>query len=303
MAQKSVTDIIIAKDVSSGNNGYVRALKGDMSAILGASATVLSDPIIYIEQTLADTSKKILSLPIHGKFVKGWYGKSAANATLHQITVSAPNVISDQEYGLFIHFASDKEMAQGNRRYYVQYFSDSSATVAEIAAGIAAAVNATSFPLAITAAVTGGNAITLTADRPGDYFSVGKAVGFDSSVTVSISANADPGQGTYDQIYRLEEATKGYKGYLGERRTFVGDLPGFSRPDFYTTGTALSITGVYDTYVIEHDSPHKDQVPNSLQLAPQITYICVPAGWGQQSTFETAMNSYMNSLGFASVTL
>ena len=46
MAQKSVTDIIIAKDVSSGNNGYVRALKGDMSAILGASATVLNDPII-----------------------------------------------------------------------------------------------------------------------------------------------------------------------------------------------------------------------------------------------------------------
>jgi hypothetical protein len=308
MAYKRVTDCIIAKDVATGNDGFVRALKGDQSAILGSTGTIATDPIIYMEQTLATTANKILSLPIHGLYVTGWTGKSAANGVAHQVTVGVPNVISDQEYGLFIHNTWDKEMVEGNRRYYVQYFSDSSATATEIANGLVSAINNNNNPLykqGLLSAANSGNTIVITALKPGVYFSVGKAIGFDSSVTVTTSANADPGQGTYDQVFAFEDAAKGYKGYLGERRTFVGDLPGFGRPTYFATGTAGSLTAVYDTYVIEHSAPFTEQVVSTISTKPITTAIFVPAGWGQQSTFETAMNSWMASLpgGFAAVNL
>ena len=135
MSNKRVTDIIIAKDVSSGD-GFISLLKEDMSALTG-TPTIATTPVIYVKQIIAG-GKYIISLPIHGQFVKSWSGRSAANATNQITTITTINVLSDQEYGLYVTLNSDKELSQGNRRYYAQYISDSSATQAEIAAGMVA---------------------------------------------------------------------------------------------------------------------------------------------------------------------
>lgn len=290
---KRVLDLIVAKNVTTGNEGFVRLLNDQMAA-LTAGDTIDDSATIYIEQTLAG-GKLYISKPIHGQFVRRYSGVQAANATLQVITVSQPNVIDDQEYGLYITFLSDKDLAFGNRRYYVNYKSDSSATVTEILNGLAAAINASDFKVPVTAA-NAGTTLTITADRPDVYFSVGKAIGFDSSVTVTTTTTSDPGSGTYDQILALEEIAKGYEGYLSDRYTFMGNLPGFSRPVYNTVGTALSVTGVYDLYVIEHDNPVQMVVPSNLEGKPCTTIIAFPtASTTIQDTFEGLLNPWMGS--------
>lgn len=289
-----VTDILIGKDVSSGA-GFLRVLDKDMNA-LTAGKTITDSDIIYIEQTLTGGTNKKISLPIHGKNVRNWSGKSAVNAVNQVVTVTTPNVISDQEYGLYITLLSDKDLSQGNRRYYAQYFSSSAATALEISTGIVAAINAASFPVPVTGSLSGTN-ILITGDNPSVYFSVGKAIGFDSSVTASTTTAWDPGLGTYDEIYALEDKAKGYEGYMSERRTFIGDLPGFSRPEYYTVGTALAVTGVYDLYLIDHDQPIDLQGINASNAKPTTTYIAVVAGSStfSQVNFEGVLNPWFAS--------
>lgn len=304
MPTKRVTDIIIGKDVSSGE-GFVRVLNSQMAALV-AGDTIADSDTIYIEQTLAGGTNKIYSLPIHGVNVRRWNGESATNATLEVVTIANINVISDQEYGLFISWLSDKDLSLGNRRYFANFITDTSATLAEIQAGIVAAVNATTFPVPVTASISGNN-ILITADNPTVNFSVGKSIGFDSGVTVTVSTTPDPGIGTYDQILALEDQAKGYKGYMGERRTFIGDLPGFSRPTYFSTGTALSTTSVYDIYVIDHDNPQVLQGPSLSAVKPATTYICIPKGPStfSQANFEGILNPWFNSCPgqFANVNL
>lgn len=285
--------MIIAKDVTTGNEGFVRILNDQMAA-LTAGDTIDDSAVIYIEQTLAG-GKKLLSNPIHGSMVRNYSGEAAANATLQVWTVGTPNVVDSQEYGLYITLLSDKDLGLGNRRYYVNYVSDASATAAEIVNGLVAAINAASFKVPVTAA-NAATTLTITSDRPDVYFSVGKAIGFDSSVSCAQTTAWDPGVGTYDQVLAMEEIAKGYKGYLGERRTFVGDLPGFSRPTYFTTGTALSATAVYDLYVIDHDNPVQMVIPSNLEGKPVTTIIAFPtASTTVQDTFEGLINPWMGS--------
>ncbi len=299
MGYKKVSEILIGKDVSSGE-GFLRVLDQNMAA-LAPGSTIADSPIIYIEQTLAGGTNKLISLPIHGLEVANYSGRSAAAAVLQVTTVGTANVISGQEYGLYITLTSDKELSQGNRRYYFQYVADSSATALEIATGMAASINSTLVlghkVLPVTAAVV-GTTMTITADNPTVYFTVGKAMGYDSSVTVTLTAAPDPGQGTYDQIFALEDIAKGYKGYLGERRTFVGDpTMGYSRPTYFTTGVPLAITGVYDQYVIDHNQPIQLQGINSAHANPTCTVIAVVAGSSTfgQANFEAILNPWMAS--------
>jgi hypothetical protein len=304
MAIKRVTDIIIAKDVSSGD-GFISLVKDDQSALTG-TPTIATSPVIYVKQGLAG-GKTRLSLPIHGANVRKWSGRSAANGTVQITTITSINALNDQEYGLYITVNSDKEMAQGNRRYYAQFVSDSSGTAAEIAAGMVAAINASEALADIVTASTTGTDIVITGNNCRTYFSVGRAIGFDASIVITATQTADPGHGTYDTVLELEEIAKGYLGYLGERRTFRGNMPGMSSPVYFAAGTALSATGVYDVYIIDHDQPIDLQGTNSSEGKPTTTYICVPAGPStfNQGAFESVINSWMASTpgAFANVNL
>lgn len=290
-----VTDIIIGKDVASGD-GFVRVLNDQMAA-LSPGDTIADSPIIYIEQTLVGGTNKLISLPIHGRFVRNWTGKSAVNAVNQVTTIANITPISDQEFGIYITLTSDKDLSLGNRRYYFQYVTDASATVAEIVTGLTATINATTSPLYGKVTASGSTTLVLTGNNATVYFTVGKAIGFDAATTVTTGTPWSPGSGTYDEVFALEDKAKGYKGYMSERRTFVGDLPGFGRPTYFTAGTPYSITSVYDQYLIDHDQPIDLQGINASNAKPTTTYICIPkaASTFPQGSFEAILNPWFAS--------
>lgn len=286
---KQVTDLIVAKDVSSGE-GFIDIVKQDGQTELVAGETMADSPIIYIQQELASSAKR-LSKPIKGASVKRYTGQSGVAETVQVTTVDPVSVSNSTTYLFRIIPTSGDQQHQIRKSY--EFTTDASATATELVTGLKALINADN-TIAVTA--TGSSTLILTsdaaiaitnnssrADATAVRFDVALDDGWASTATTTATATPDQGSGTFQMLRLLEWEVKGYEGHLN--RVMFTDSP-----DFYTVSG-----GLYDIYAIEHGNPL--EVGPGISESLTITYIAVIAGSSTflQGAFETLLNDYMAS--------
>lgn len=285
---KNVTDLIVAKDVSS-SEGFI-SIVGPTGTALVAGQTVADVPIIHIQQEVAG-SVIIRSQPIFGARVKRYTGQSYAAPVVQITTVDPVSVSNSTEYLFRISITSQDQVEPIRRSYSVT--TDASATPTELVTLLKARINADD-SVAITA--TGSSTLILTSDTPSvivnhsvpmdvnaDRFTVGLDDGWSSSATKTATATPDPGSGSFNQVRMLEWETKGYKGHLN--RVMFADSP-----TFYSVAAAN-----YDQYIISHGAPI--ELGTQTKERNNIVYIAVIAGSStfSQGGFESILNSWMAS--------
>lgn len=286
---KRVTDLIVAKDVSS-SDGFIDIVDPGATALVGGE-TIADDPIIHIRQEIANSVTR-LSLPIRGASVKKYSGQSYTAPTVQVTTIDPVSVSNSTTYLMRLSITSQDQVDPVRQSFEVE--TDASATTTELVTLLKAKINDAALNLPITA--TGTTTLILTSDAPDDVvnhsvpldvsavrFTIGLDDGWASTATNVLTTSPDPGVGSFNQVRMLEFETKGYNGHLN--RVMFADTP-----TFYTISGAT-----YDIYVIEHNSP--TELENQVNERILITYILVIAGSStfSQGGFETILNTWMAS--------
>lgn len=254
MSSKSgnVVDVIIADtfiepaagdvDVTALTAGEAVAFNQDRD---GAFANSFS---LQFAQFDSDNGSRLsLAIPIKRiqRVTKVAY--AAATAQAITLTVAAGDVANNTVYAIYLVHQNDPEYVNKWRKRY-EYVSDSSATATEIAAGLAAAINADPSRnkggvMWEASDLAGVLTVTAVGDRLTPAYRVVTtlvaASGFTSASTIATTVKADPGNGTYDIVKAIEDWYKGYKGNM-------------NRSEFVTPYTNYATVGkTYVTYVIE----------------------------------------------------
>ena len=286
---KRVTNLIVAKDVASGD-GFVDIIKADGSVLLPGE-TIGDTDQISIRQELALSDVRV-SLPIRGLRVRKFTGGSYVAAVSQVQTIDPVSVLNNTKYLLRVSIISQDQVDPVRQSFEVE--TDSATTATKLVTLLKDKLNDAAVLLPITA--TGTSTLILTSDAPDNIvnhsvpldvsavrFTVGLDDGWDSGATNVETTAPDPGSGNFNQMRILEHQTKGYSGYLN--RVQYQDDPTF----FTTLGTN------YDIYVIEAGSQVEQQ--SGINETLQVVYIAIPAAPANflQGAFETLLNGYLGS--------
>lgn len=318
-------------------NGELAVLKPD-GTFLSAGETVSDAPYIYIVQGSATLGNPKFSAKIIGREVIGWRGTSYAapvaqvsyvgyNGTNGNIEASV-DIKASTTYTLAIIFKQDK-VAFSERQlkktfsYATSAASDSRESVVN---AFVALINADATCAEyLTAAKVGSGAtvgISLTAKAQtynaidgynyvnfetvlGDGFTVATQLdeygyryvsGAAGTTSSAISVSPDKGVGYYQQVRDLETFILGNSGITNRRK--------FPIPSGEDDVVAES-TEAYDMYVIDSNNTHSSADLGKTTTEPLQTIIAIPydAAAGNGAEFESLINPWMESVGFAAVNL
>lgn len=269
----NVIDVIVGNTFIDPSAGAVDLTAVASKAIVaidknGDGAITAADTFFSFAQSSTDGAAVRLSLPIYIKGIRrvNKLAYAAAVSQVSSMTVSAADVANSTTYSIFVVDKSDKEYVNKPRKRYA-IVSDASATAAEIATALIAAVNADT-TACVTASSGGAGVVTLTGKKRDTLsqayetiFDIIPYEGFTTATTVTYTTGADQGQGTYAIAAALEEVAKGYKGNMN-RSEFVKLPTYFADP-----------AKTYVTYIIQHDQPIFDQSLAGFKGSTVHTYI------------------------------
>ena len=292
--------------------------------VLAEGATVSDSDIIYIAQgtgttysytneagTETTTNRKLIfSDPIEGAKVKSYKGKSYS-APVQQVATWTPGTfVAGTEYVIRIIY---KDMVEhpGQFTHTYRHTATSATTKTELdlmtpafnahsGKRVTFADNDTVMTFTGLAVPQGTTSLTeIDAYKLVSFelvvYSVNATTGVHSEFgTVVYTTAGDKGSGYWADIRDIEKSIQGYLGVTNYTHFPV------ILPDFNTVKSAT-----YDLIVIEHDRSYLSPDNQYIKQAPLTTIIAmvVPSSGTQQTNILAQLNPWMNSVGFASVTL
>lgn len=241
--------------ISSVNAGKIGIYGADMTALNPAGGdTITTQPYIYIIEGKTDSDSVNYikrSMKIAGTSVIGYKGQSytAAKREVWAIgynrktAAGSISVNNSTNYNFSIRFKNDKfNYSERPEVLNVNFTSAATATQLSIATQIANAINNSSFSTNVVAIVTGDGTgvygvtgatnygveitakdisqmLTTTYTLNQVYFSVhvNDASGFGTGSTCTQIQAFDPGVGTYNQVYNMENYAFAYEGVTNRR--------------------------------------------------------------------------------------
>ena len=259
---KKITNLIVGKDVATGNEGFLRLVRADGTTALGAGTYLTAGcQTIYVEQTLATVANKRLSKPIHGAYVSSVRAQAGAalTAQVSTITIVAAQASDDTTYTCYIVIKSEKDSFQIRKAY--QFTSGTGATITTIMAGIGIAINAdTNLPITATSST---GTLTLTSTSTDNFYF---GTGFSCTATHATGTPFDQGVGTSAILDGLESLSQGYDGALNK----VEYVDAF--PSYVVSGT------LYDTIAISSGMPVEISGEDDTEVSGEIVYVAGPTG-------------------------
>jgi len=293
--------------------------------VLTAGATKSDTDTIYIAQGTGETfaytneagsttsanRKVVFSDPIQASGIKSYKGSSYTALAEEVMTITYPAVATTvgREYVLRIVY---KDLAEhpGQFTQTIRRIC-TSATQATHVASLVADIN--NFPgIRVTAADSGGAVFTLTGKAiPECTTSVNdieeyRQVNFDAFVTyidsddnhqtlgatVALTTPPSTGVGTWELVRDMEKVAQGYKGITNKTHFPV------IKPDMQTSAAAT-----YDLIVIEHDNSYLSSDNQYVKKTPITTVLALYVDSNQETDILAALNPWMESCGFESVTV
>ena len=304
---KRVSDLVVAKDVANnGIDGFVEIVDAKTLVILTPGDTVGDSSRIMFKQITSGEPR--FSQPIDGASlgnVISYKGKSFRAKANKIISIGsdgadaalATTVFAETEYFISIIFRDPAESQPIDLRY--SFISGASATQESIVDQAKLILDAqdefSDYFTAITKVSVAGN-FGLTIEGANNMeFNVALDEGYEDT-PINTTQNIDRGSGVSTDLRELENFIQGYRGYLSDRTTFVGDFPssGDGRPPNFV------ISGInYDIYVIEHNRHSGGASVTESKSNPEMVYIAIPAApvnYPQVAAFEATLNPWMASL-------
>lgn len=260
-------------------DGQIGIYGSDWTALNPAGGdTITTQPEIYIVQGKTGTDGNFIlkkSMKIKGTNVTGYKGKSyeAAKREVWSIgynrktSAGSIEVNNDVNYNFTIRFKNNKHLySERPELLNVNFQSSTAATQLLIATQIANAINNSSQKVQIVAIVVGDGtgvygvtnatnygveitakdinqnlSTTYTPEKV--YFSVyvNDASGFGATTTCTQIQAMDPGNGTYDQVYAIENFDMAYDGVLNRRQWPIPVLD-YSATSAYVLSSAIAET-------------------------------------------------------------
>lgn len=259
-------------------SGQIGIFGRDMKALNPAGGdTITTQPVIYIVQGKTDNDGVAYakrSMKIDGASVLNFEGKPYQPAKRevwaigYNRALAAGNITvnNDSTYAFSILFKDDKHLySERPERLSVNFTSAVAATQLSIATQIASAINNSAFTRLVSAVVVGNGTgaygltgatnygveitakdvaqhlnTTYTLDQV--YFSVAidKASGFETTTECAQIQAFDPGNGTYNQVYAMENFDFQYEGVVN-RTTWPIPVLDYSASSSFVTSAALGI--------------------------------------------------------------
>ncbi len=304
---KRVSDLIVAKDVATnGSDGFVEIVDATTLAVLTPGDTITDSPRILFRQITADSDKPRYSQAIDGAprgGVVGYKGKSfraKANKIValgnDGVGTDATIVFAETEYFISVVFRQPSETTTDPLRY--SFTSGASATqesiVDQAVALLQGQAEFANYYTTIAKVNNGANFGITIEGAPDMEFDVALGEGYEETA-IATTQVIDRGSGGSTDLAELENFVQGFRGYHGDRTTFVSDFPSSQAgrpPSFIIAGTT------YDIYVIEHNRHHASQGSVEGENNPEMVYIAIPAGpsnYPQVAAFEATLNPWMAS--------
>jgi hypothetical protein len=266
--------------ITSVTPGVIGVYGTNMNA-LAASATVSSSAnsnAIYLVEGKTDASGTNYvkrSPKIDGMSIISYQGESYAPAQRNVWSIgysraAAAGLIevnNDVNYNFTIRFKNDKWLySERPELLNINFQSSSTATQLSIATQIASAINNSAYKKQVVAIVVGDGTgvygvtgasnygVEITAKDVDQFFNstytpnkvyfsvqVNDATGFGTSTTCTEIQAFDPGVGTYDQVYMLENKCFGYEG-VANRRQWPIPVLDYSASSSYVLSAAITPT-------------------------------------------------------------
>jgi hypothetical protein len=285
---KRVFDVIIGNTLVSPASGQVALGSLTSGQVIFYDqdldgAVTSADSSIYIAQYDSDygsRSSKRIEVKNIRKVAKTAY--SAATVKQVTVTIAAGDAVNNTLYVLEIAEKRDVEYINKPKKRY-EYMSDSSATNAEIATGLVAAINADK--TANFTASVGTNVITISGKDFSVIFDAIIMDGFTSATVIATTQTPFRGNGTYEIVAAFEEASKGYRASVNRREFVVS-------PTYYATPGKT-----YVTFTIEHGATIEDLSLGTTKQNVLQTLLFIDS---TASSSLTALDTLFNtSLGIA----
>lgn len=280
---------------------------GDMTVAKGGSITITTDPTLYAVNKLANGDLK-RSFPIKGVNVTGFSAESYAPAKREvwaighnrATTVGTIEVNNSTVYNASIIFKNDKTFySQRPERLTISFTSAAAATQLSIATQIAAAINSSSFgsqpsgikeiKAVVVGDGTGVYGLTGATDYGVEiwaleinqfanstytenkvYFSVHveDASGFGTTTTCTQIQAHDIGNGTYEQVYNMENMFFGYEGVLNRTKWPVPTLAFLSSSTGVTSAAlaAFTASGTISEDTVTFSAAASTQLPAGSKI-------------------------------------
>ena len=303
--------VLVGKTVTVAATSLADLADGELALIkpngtlLTAGDDVADAPSIYIVQGTATAGNPKYSQKITGKNITKFSGASYAAPVPQVITVTGTGTFpstSEITYVAHIVFKHDKEI--GSKRQLsraISHVAPIGSTLQTVVEGLTAAINANALTKQYVTASEDNTTITLTAKAiPYNIINGYKQVIFEIGVegfivpTITETAAADPGVGTYAKVSDLEYFAIGNSGIT-------------NRVDFPVPTAAWAVDAVsgttYDIYVIDSFDKHASADVNTQVESPLQTIIAIPASTANGTAFEALINPYVVSVGLNAVTL
>lgn len=266
--------------ITSVTPGVIGIYGTNMNA-LAASATVSSSAnsnAIYLVEGKTDTSGTNYvkrSPKIDGMSIISYQGESYAPAQRNVWSIgysraAAAGLIevnNDVNYNFTIRFKNDKWLySERPELLNINFQSSSTATQLSIATQVANSINNSAYKKQVVAIVVGDGTgvygvtgasnfgVEITAKDVDQFFNstytpnkvyfsvqVNDATGFGTSTTCTEIQAFDPGVGTYDQVYMLENKCFGYEG-VANRRQWPIPVLDYSASSSYILSAAITPT-------------------------------------------------------------
>lgn len=197
-----------------------------------------------------------------------WFKAFTARVAF-EVTIAMPTPVIGELFGLayMITAASEPQNWQRPHRYQIQ---STTTTKAGLATQWASVINNDPNNFYVTASVSGTNLI-LTAKN--------YVINFDAWVTegdwegniAAISNSGNPGHGTYEEVYDLEDWE------YGQRRGQINKVLLPQPFNFLTSRTIApaDYSAGYGIITISHNQPYFDASSDNRQTRPQVTFLCV----------------------------
>lgn len=294
--------------------------------VLGAGSTIADTDIIYLAQGTGETfsytneagttttanRKVVFSDPIQASGIKSYVGRSYAAKAEQVITLDFTGLVPTvgREYIIRIVY---KDLSEHPGQFVHDYrYISTTAVLATWITAFVGVINAHAGRRVI-AADAGAVSITLTGLAiPEGTTSVNdidefRQVNFDAfatyidsddlhqaiaPLTKTYTTAASTGVGTWEQVRDMEKVARGYKGLTNKTHFPV------IQPDFTTVKSTT-----YDLIVIEHDNSYKSADNQYVKRTPITTVIASVVDAAQVANILAVLNPWMESAGFAAITV